>query len=119
MSALATALAPFAIQFPSQVLFDGSAVADDDDDAADADVTASSQASQCMWQNIPYFFCTYFFSDISAPPSLSSSACSSSRPSISTGSSVSNPIFRHKQVLSPSRRNEHLAVILPKNLWKV
>ena len=54
--------------------------------------------------------------DISAPPSLSSS---SSHPSISTGSCDSEPIFHHKQVLCPSRRNEHLAVLLPKSLWKV
>jgi len=90
MSALATALAVFAAQMPT---LEGSAVVDDEDEGS---ATASSQ-------------------DISAPPSLSSSICSSPRPSISTGSSPSEPIF---QVLSPSRRNEHLAVLLPKNLWK-
>lgn len=58
--------------------------------------------------------------DISMPPSVASSPRSSARTSMSTDScTLVDASPRHPLAVIPARRNEHLAVLLPKNLWKV
>ena len=115
MSALAAALASFSVHAPSKVVLEGSAVVEADDEA----LNLASSLGMWLSDYLRTYPCSCFTTDISAPPSLSSSMCSSPRPSVSDNSCVSAPIFRNKLALFPSRRNEHLAVFLPKNLWKV
>jgi hypothetical protein len=109
MSALAAALAAFASS-PSRPVLDALAI--DEEDAS-----PSTSPSPGM-SPVSYPGCQLLIHHSPATPS----SCYSALPSLTNSSCGSSSVLSSLRVASPNlntRRNEHLAVLLPKNLWKV